>query len=336
MWVSVRAAAIAAAVMMIPLGAAQAGTAASGGSDATPRVQVPLATGWRFKQASGLTGVEAPQFDDSAWSQVTVPHTWNRIGNDGTERSPQSNNIQGTGWYRLKFQAPPAAKGSRYFLQFDAVSTIADVWLNGRYLGKHEGAFARFRLDASAGINPTGENLLVVKADNTRPAPGATTQNVIPLSGDFFMFGGIYRSASLIVTHPVHIDLLDFGGPGIYERAAEIQSGQAAVQVTSRVTNNASSPQRLRVETTILDASDKVVAATTSDAGPVAPGAVSVVQSSLNIANPHLWKGVSDPYLYRTVVTLRSRQGVVLDRVTQPLGLRTVKFDPDKGFFLNG
>jgi beta-galactosidase len=342
MWVSVRAAAVAAVVMMIPLGAAEAGaateltTAASGGSDAPPRVQVALATGWRFQQATGLTGVEAPQFDDSAWSQVTVPHTWNRIGNEGTERSPQSNNIQGTGWYRLKFQAPPATKGSRYFLQFDAVSTIADVWLNGHYLGKHEGAFARFRFDASAAINPTGENLLVVKADNSRPAPGTTTQNVIPLSGDFFMFGGIYRSASLIVTHPVHIDLLDFGGPGVYERAAEIQPGAAAVQVTSRVANNASSPQRLRVETTILDASDKVVAATTSDAGPVAPGAVSVLQSSLNIANPHLWKGVSDPYLYRTVVTLRSPQGVVLDRVTQPLGLRTVKFDPDKGFFLNG
>jgi beta-galactosidase len=352
MWVSVRAAAVA-AVMMVPLIAGHAsaaappagarpavavpaGTAASGGSDATPRVQIPLATGWRFKQASGLSGVEAPQFDDSAWSEVTVPHTWNRIGNEGTERSPQSNNIQGTGWYRLKFQAPPAAKGSRYFLQFDAVSTIADVWLNGRYLGKHEGAFARFRFDASAAINPIGENLLVVKADNTRPAPGATTQNVIPLSGDFFMFGGIYRSTSLIVTHPVHIDLLDFGGPGVYERAAEIQPSQAAIQVTSRVANNASSPQRLRVETTILDAGDKVVAATTSGAGPVAPGAVAVLQSNLTIANPHLWKGVGDPYLYRTVVTLRSAQGVVLDRITQPLGLRTVKFDPDKGFFLNG
>ncbi len=190
---------------------------------ATPRVQVPLATGWRFKRASGLSGVEAPQFDDSSWEQVTVPHTWNRIGNAGTERSPQSNNIRGTGWYRLNFRAPPAARGSRYFLQFDAVGTIADVWLNGHYLGKHEGAFARFRFDASAAIHPAGANLLVVAADNSRPAPGATTENVIPLSGDFFMFGGIYRSAALLVTQPVHLDLLDFGGPGVYGRAVEIQ-----------------------------------------------------------------------------------------------------------------
>jgi beta-galactosidase len=309
------------------------------GGEATqpaPRVTMPLSTGWRFRQASGLAGVEGAQFDDSDWSQVTVPHTWNRIGNEGTQRSPQSNNAQGTGWYRLRFQAPTAARGSRYFLQFDAVATIADVWLNGQYLGKHEGAFARFRFDASAAINPTGDNLLVVRADNSRPQPGATTQNVIPLSGDFFMFGGIYRSAALIVTQPVHLDLLDFGGPGVYERALTIQPGAAAVQVTSRVVNNDSAPVRLRIETAISDADGKLVASSIDSTGPVAPGAVSVLQSNLNIANPRLWQGRRDPYLYRTAVTLRSMQGTVLDRVTQPLGLRTLRFDPNKGFFLNG
>jgi beta-galactosidase len=326
------------AVSVARAGAGAGAGAASpeGGSEPTPRVVMPLSTGWRFRQASGLAGAEGAQFDDSDWSQVTVPHTWNRIGNEGLQRSPQSNNVQGTGWYRLRFKAPPAAHGSRYFLQFDAVGTIADVWLNGQYLGKHEGAFARVRLDASAAINPTGDNLLVVRADNSRPQPGATTQNVIPLSGDFFMFGGIYRSAALIVTQPIHLDLLDFGGPGVYERALTIQPGAATVQVTSRVVNNESSPQRLRVETAISDADGKLVASSIEPVGPVAPGAVSVLQSNLNIANPRLWQGTRDPYLYRTVVTVRSMQGAVLDRVTQPLGLRTLRFDPNEGFFLNG
>ena len=328
------------AVMALAGMHAGAETSAPSGSagvgDAAVRVQMPLANGWHFKQAAGLTGVEAPQFDDSGWDQVTVPHTWNRIGNEGYERSPESNNIQGTGWYRLKFQAPSAPKGSRYFLQFDAVSTVANVWLNGHFLGKHEGAFARFRFDATAALNPSGDNLLVVEADNTRPAPGTATANVPPLSGDFFMFGGIYRKASLIVTRPVHIDMLDFGGPGIYGRASAIQADAATVQVTSRVTNSDPKPQRVRVETAILAADDKVVATTTSEAGPIAAGAVSVLQSGLNIANPHLWNGVSDPYLYHTVVTLRSAKGAVLDRVSQPLGLRSIRFDPDKGFFLNG
>jgi beta-galactosidase len=326
------------ASIAIQAGAASA-TSPEVGTEATqtmPRVVMPLTTGWRFKQASGLDAAQGAQFDDSSWDPVTVPHTWNRIGNEGLERSPQSNNVQGTGWYRLHFSSPTAAHGSRYFLQFDAVATIADVWLNGHYLGKHEGAFARFRFDATEAINPTGDNLLAVRADNSRPQPGAATQSVIPLSGDFFMFGGIYRSAALIVTRPVHLDLLDFGGPGVYERALTIEPGAAAVQVTSRVVNNESSPQRLRVETAITGADGTVVASSIDPAGPVAPGAVSVLQSSLNIANPRLWQGIRDPYLYRTVVTLRSLQGAVLDRVTQPLGLRTLQFDPNKGFMLNG
>ena len=270
--------------------AAAAGVAAADvGSEATQpmsRVVMPLTTGWRFKQASGLGAAEGSQFDDSDWEQVTVPHTWNRIGNEGTQRSPQSNNVRGTGWYRLRFEAPAAARGSRYFLQFDAVGTVADVWLNGHYLGKHAGAFARFRFDASEAINPTGDNLLAVRADNSRPQPGASTQNVIPLSGDFFMFGGIYRSAALIVTHPVHLDMLDFGGPGVYERASAIQPGAAAVQVTSRVVNNGSSPQRLRVETAITAADGKLVASSVDTAGPVDPGQSAVLQSNLKYCKP--------------------------------------------------
>jgi beta-galactosidase len=151
-----------------------------------PRSQISLDAGWRFRQAAGLTGVDAATFDDSDWTTVDVPHTWNRIGNEGTERSALSNNVQGIGWYRLHFQIPQEpSRPRRYFLQFDGVGEIADVWLNGHYLGKHAGAFARFRFDASSWLHPSGDNVLVVKADNSRPQPGSSTQDVIPLKGDF-------------------------------------------------------------------------------------------------------------------------------------------------------
>ncbi|HEY0800839.1 MAG TPA: beta galactosidase jelly roll domain-containing protein, partial [Steroidobacteraceae bacterium] len=211
------------------------------------RLLLPLDTGWRFQQASGLAGVEAPAFDDTRWTTVDLPHTWNRIGNDGIERSPLSNNVQAVGWYRLHFTTPRGAAGSRYFLQFDAVGAIADVWLNGRYLGNHAGAFSRFRFDASALIHASGDNVLVVKADNSRPQPGSTTENVIPLSGDFFVFGGIYRNVALIVTQPVHVDLLDFGGPGLYVLATDIDAAAATVQVSGRIANDLAKPQRLAV-----------------------------------------------------------------------------------------
>ena len=301
---------------------------------AEPRAAVALENGWRFKQASGLTGVESGKFDDSSWSKVAVPHTWNRIGNDGLERSPASNNVQGVGWYRLHFNAPAARKDARYFLQFDGAGTIAQVWLNGVYLGKHAGAFARFRFDASAAIHASGDNLLVVQADNSLAVPGSTTQDIVPLSGDFFMFGGLYRNVELIVTNPVHMDMMDYGGPGIYARALKIDSASAQVQVSARLKNDGPAPRPVLVETVIEDSAGKLVAKASR---PVTlTSQLASVDTILNVAQPRLWQGMKAPYLYRATVTLRSPKGVILDRVTQPLGLRTMRFDADRGFFLNG
>jgi len=90
----------------------------------------------------------------------------------------------------------------------------------------------------------------VVKADNSRPQPGSTTEHVIPLSGDFFVFGGIYRGVTLIATDPVHAEMLDYGGPGLYA-AATIDSKSAAVRVSAKLVNDGSRPRTVLVETRI-------------------------------------------------------------------------------------
>jgi beta-galactosidase len=346
---------------------------------AEPRTSVSLDHGWRFQQSGSVIGAESRDFDDSAWQAVDVPHTWNRIGNEGTERSPLSNSVQGVGWYRLRFATPAAQRANRYFLEFDGVGAVADVWLNGRYLGKHAGAFSRFRFDATAAIDPSGDNLLVVKADNSKPQPGSSTAAVIPLSGDFFVFGGIYRNVSLVVTHEAHVDLLDHGGPGVYADATFTEPDAALVYVATRIVNDGPKLANVVVQAAIDAADGKVVASTAGGndmfvawgtttkgdpvdgfsasrtppvlmAGGSAPAApagepgvsvvlgakVVVVGVKLRVPQPRLWQGTKDPYLYRVVVTLRSPRGEILDRVSQPLGLRTVAFDPDKGFFLNG
>jgi beta-galactosidase len=307
-----------------------------------PRASVGLDQGWRFKQSDSLVGVENPGFDDSSWATVDVPHTWNRLGNTGVERSPASNTVQGVGWYRLRFRAPAAQAGlERYFLEFDGVGAVADVWLNGRYLGKHSGAFSRFRFDATPAVDPAGENVLVVKADNSRPQPGSSTAAVIPLSGDFFVFGGIYRHVSLVLTGPVHVDMLDYGGPGVYARATSIRPERAAVEVTSRLVNEATTGATVRVEASIEDTKGTMVASagkavTLTPALQSGVRAATPVSLSLRVQHPRLWRGTLGPYLYRTILTVRASSGALLDRVVQPLGLRTVAFDPDKGFFLNG
>jgi beta-galactosidase len=298
------------------------------------RVSVDLSHGWRFRQGDD-SDVPSGGFDDSQWSQVELPHTWNRLGNEGTERSALTNAVQGVGWYRLRFRTPPSRSAKRYFLQFDGVGAIADVWLNGHYLGKHAGAFSRFRFDASAALNPSGENLLVVKADNSRPQPGSTTENVIPLSADFFVFGGIYRSVALIATDLVHVDMLDFGGPGLYARAVTVDSNSAAVRVWAKLVNDGSTARTVIVETRIESDANVIVA---SQSTPLAasPGRPAIINDTLHVERPRLWQGMRDPYLYKVVMTVRSRDGLLLDEVVQPLGLRSLHFDSDKGLFLNG
>jgi beta-galactosidase len=301
---------------------------------AEARVTVDLSHGWRFRQGDDLSDVPSGSFDDSQWSQIELPHTWNRMGNEGVERSALTNAVQGVGWYRLRFRTHPSP-ARRYFLQFDGVGAIADVWMNGHYLGKHAGAFSRFRFDASAAMNPSGENLLVVKADNSRPQPGSATENVIPLSGDFFVFGGIYRDAALIATDLVHMDLLDFGGPGLYARAMTVDSNSAAVRVSAKLVNDGSKSRRVFVETRI-ESDAHVIVALASNQLSASPGQPLTIDDTLHVERPRLWQGMRDPYLYRVVMTVRSGDGQLLDEVVQPLGLRSMHFDSEKGLFLNG
>jgi len=292
-----------------------------------------LDAGWRVKQDNAVTGAEAPTFDDSAWASFDLPYTWNHIGNPGVVRSPTSDNAQGIGWYRKTFKVAAVPAGKHYFVQFDGVGEIADVWLNGQYLGQHKGAFQRFRFDASKAIK-AGDNVLVVKADNSRPAPGSTTQDIIPLSGDFFIHGGLYRPVSLITTDAVHVDLMDFGGPGIYARALSIDPSAASVEIKERLANDAGLPQTVRVETRIEDGAGHVVA-TETDAQALKPGTVET-RLVLKIDHPHLWDSTKDPYLYRVVVNIKDASGSTIDTSVQPLGLRTYHFDTNTGLTLNG
>ncbi len=295
------------------------------------RQSVDLAHGWHFRFGGDATGVTAPGFDDSGWQTIDLPHTWNRMGEYSTTRSPATNNAHGVGWYRLNFTAPAAAPGRRQYLQFDGVGNIAEVWVNGVRAGEHKGAFARFRFDVTAQLKPGATNLIVVKADNSKPAPGSSTENVIPLGGDFFIFGGIYRGVALVSADVASIDLLDHGGPGVYAKATAVTPERAEVEVVTRL-RNAGRARKLTVVATVADANGTTVATATA---PVTLGATGEARQSLALPKPHLWNGRADPYIYRVAVELRDGAAVI-DRVEQPLGIRTFKIDANDGFSLNG
>jgi beta-galactosidase len=157
----------------------------------------------------------------------------------------------------------------------------------------------------------------------------------VPISGDFFMYGGLYRPVSLITVGEAHVALLDYASPGVFERIDHLDDRSAQVSIRSEIRNDGARRGRFVVETTVRDATGKAVA---SDRQLLTVEGRQQQDSvaTLTIADPRRWQGRSDPYLYRTTVEVRSAAGALLDRVEQPLGLRTIRIDPDRGFFLNG
>src|SRR5512143_1120942 len=154
-----------------------------------------LATGWRFVQDDALTDDAALASTGEDWQSVTLPHTWN--ASDAASTNATVPYRRGRGWYRLVFDAPKG--GTRHWLEFEAASIVADVWLNGRKLGQHKGAFTAVRFDATEVLEPKG-NVLVVKTDNSAPKTEVDTTAIAPLSGDFNMSGGLYRLVKLVST----------------------------------------------------------------------------------------------------------------------------------------
>lgn len=298
-----------------------------------------LDAGWRFS-AEDAEGAVAPDFADATWVQVSVPHSWNRVGYykhdlGGTNTAATVDKRLGIGWYRLHFATPAGAKGKRHWLEFDAASRVAKVWLNGVYLGEHRGGFSRFRFDATAAMKASGENVLVVRVDNAQPKAGGSTADVLPLSGDFFVHGGLYRPVRLVTTAPLHIDLADAGGPGVRATTVKADKDQAQVDLVVRVQNDTAKASKASVRVRLLDR-DGAEAASAIVPATLAPGKVGEIAARLTVAGPHLWHGTADPYLYDLVTQVVAGDGTVSDEVRQPYGLRTMAFDPDRGFILNG
>ena len=306
--------------------------------------------GWRFIQDDNLTEAAALSSDASTWSTVTLPHTWNEKDAASTEQTtPDSRNYKrGKGWYRLDFDH--AGGGATQWLQFDGASIVADVWLNGEKLGQHRGAFSAFRFDVTGKLK-AGNNVLVVRADNSEPMTAADPTAIAPLAGDFNMSGGLYRGVSLLATPNAAHFLLNepvaskdadgndvtqqVAGSGAYARTLSVTNGAATVSVNAKLKNASTADGSFTVQAALLDAAGNTATVAHKDGIAVAAGASIEVAQDLVVANAHLWQGMEDPYLYKLVVELKDGTGNAVDKLVQDFGIRTVTVDPNQGFFLN-
>jgi beta-galactosidase len=289
-----------------------------------------IAQGWKFVRTD-VNGAEAPSFNDSNWTEVSVPHTWN-----DKDTLKGGNYYRGPGWYRTKLVVPESAKGKpfdaaqgrRIFIRFEAVSLVSDVYFNGVHLGQHRGGFTAFCYELTPHIKWDADNILAVRVDNSYVA------DVSPLSGDFNIFGGIYRPVWLIITNPVCITPLDYASSGVFLKQTKVSKEEAIVDVLAKVSNGLDKPAVVQSRVTILGPDSQIVAKGQGQA-EIAAGQTASLNNQLKITNPHLWNGRKDPYLYQTKIELMC-DGKVIDEMTQPIGLRYFSVDPNKGFLLNG
>src|ERR1035441_6019292 len=311
------------AVGVILFGLAMSAAAQTYVPPANNRADILLDVGWRFIRQD-VSGAQNVGFDDSAWSVLNLPHTWNNLdGQDGG-----NNYYRDIGWYRTRYMVDNSYAGRRFFLKFDGAFLVTDVYVNGNLLGEHQGGFAAFVFDVTPLLNIGADNVIAVKVNN------ASNANIPPLSADFTFFGGIYRDVHLLVTDPVQISPLDYGSPGVYLQTTNVRSSSANLQVTTLVSNSTASAQTVTVRAIVTDPATNIVT-TLTNVVTLAPGTLSNVVASTTIANPHLWNGLYDPYMYQAFVEVRNSSSVV-DVVAQPLGFRYFSVDPTNGFFLNG
>lgn len=253
-----------------------------------------------------------PDLDDSAWRPVQLPYS---------ELAREGENVH---WYRKRLALPLDLRDRRVFLEFEGVAIQCAVWVNGRQAGEHLGAFNSFRLDVTPFLNRDGApDLLAVRVDFS---PG--WRHKIPfLPEGYNDYGGIYRDVWLAAADPLHLD-------SVFITTPELNAEAGVVKVQAALANQDARKRSATLVSIVYDAAWREVLRMETPVELAAGAVREFSQTSTPLARPNLWSPQS-PYLY-TVVSRLVAGSKVLDELRNPLGFRWFRFDPDKGFFLNG
>lgn len=273
---------------------------------------------WRF-HLGDVDGASQPGYDDSGWRRLDLPHDW-AVEGDFSQANPSGVTggalPGGVGWYRKTFTIDAADKGKRVSVLFEGSYMNTEVFVNGRPLGVRPYGYVSFGYDITPYIKWGGENVVAVRVDNSEQP-----------NSRWYSGCGIYRSVYLVKTAPLHIARW-----GTYAYSV-VTGGNADLNVETTVENDTEKDAGIEIGLKLLDAGGETVAAVKYPA--VAEAEKQTMSSTmLSVGNPHLWDTAS-PYLYRLVTDIY-HSGNVIDSDTVRIGFRTIAFDAEKGFFLNG
>jgi len=311
-------------------------------ADSVPRERLLLDFGWKFHlgndwgiaqnlgKAGTGSGPASKSFSDAGWRTVNLPHDWaiempfdqRADGLHGFRAVGRGFPQNSVGWYRRAFNLPKEDAGKRLWLEFDGVSRDCTIFVNGWFVGHHEGGYNGFRYDITDVANAGGNNIVAVKVDATQ------------FEGWFYEGAGIYRHTWLVKTAPLAI-----APDGIFVSSRfknNTLKGSAEIHVRTRLLNSHANRAEATVKCEIVAPDGKIVGNICNVYQPVKVPSMSEqeLEQITHVSHPILWSPES-PKLYKLVTTVNS-DGKIVDRQETEFGIRTVAFDKDKGFLLNG
>ncbi|HEX7494708.1 MAG TPA: beta-galactosidase GalA [Bacteroidales bacterium] len=267
-------------------------------------------------------------FDDSEWEDVTLPHDWavslpfvNRANGDlkshGYKAIGSLYPEKSIGWYRKTFAIAKADSGKRFVLQFDGVFRDCKVWMNGFYIGNNMSGYIGFSCDITDYVNFNGENIVVVRVD--------ASQN----EGWWYEGAGIYRHVWLNQYDNIH-----FVPNGIFVSTNLLDSTHSEVYIESTLENKNLNSSYCSLLSYIIDREGKRLGEAEESGILLATNESKTVKQKIKLTNARLWN-LNDPYMYRVISVIKSSDQTK-DKTKTSFGVRSIKIDSEKGFFLNG
>ena len=273
---------------------------------------------WKFALGD-FPAAHHPNFDDSSWRKLNVPHDWSIEGPFGPEYASGTGYTPGgVGWYRKSFYLSEANKDKQVFIEFDGVYCNSEVYINGQFVGRRPYGYSSFQYDLTPYLPEQGKvNVIAVRVDHSKVADSR-----------WYTGSGIYRHVRLCVTDKLHIAKW-----GTYITTPNIDETNATVQVETKIENNNAEPKNFTLKLDVIGPDEKIVATTSKDYSAT-QAQTQTINSELTVPDRILWS-VEKPVLYKL------KSAIIIDAAETDnslttFGIRTFKFDPNTGFTLNG
>ncbi|SDX18511.1 Glycosyl hydrolases family 2 [Lutibacter oricola] len=290
-------------------------TSCSNSKNEIPRIVEDFNDNWKFNLGVEKDAFQT-KFDDSSWRELNVPHDWSIETGYTQENSAASTGFVegGIGWYRKSFELSADDKSKEICIMFDGVYNNSKVWINGHLLGDRPSGYSSFSYNLTKHLNFGGNNVIAVKVDRNAYADSR-----------WYTGSGIYRKVQLIKTSPLHIKQW-----GTQITTPKVSIEAAEISISTKLENsNSSSLENIAIKYSVLDTNGVIVAEATSEIN-------NTLESKLvlNVEIPQLWS-LKNPNQY-TLKTQVFQNEKLVDVTTEKFGIRSFKFDANKGFFLNG